>query len=124
MIRLITISFLFLAFGVSAASSAQSERGVPNALRYVGAEAIGSDGKRLGVIDNFLVKSDGQVQAALINVKGFLGLVDCNMAVPWEKLQRSDDVRKVNIDMTRVEFNSLPIWEPKNTVGLRLARPG
>ena len=117
---MIVTSLLLLALGAATTARAQPAQETALASRHLGAEAFGSDGKRLGVVDNFLVRSDGVIAAALINVKGFMGLVECSMAVPREKLQWTDDMRRVRISMTKVEFETLPVWDPKNSGDLRL----
>jgi hypothetical protein len=84
------------------------------AALYVGAEAVARTGERLGTVDNVLVGSDGQARAVLIKARLFLGLVECRMAVPWERItavEAGDQRRRLVLDMTRREFNAMPEWD-------------
>lgn len=104
-------------------SAAAQPNPVADAARYVGADAIGSDGSRLGVVENLLLLADGQIVAAVVMTKVFLGLRECRMAIPWQKIKTGVDAKSVAVDMTRDEFNKLSEWESKNTPELRLLRP-
>lgn len=111
--RILVCAALLLSFG----------HGVFAQPTTIGADAIGRDGARLGVVDNLLLSADGQVQSALIRAKIFMGLVECRMAVPWANIKDAGDSRKVIVDLTKEQFNALPEWEPKKTPELRLAKP-
>ena len=109
--------------GFSLNTFAQPEMTPAQSLRFVGAEALGRDGERLGVVTNFLIKPNGRLQAALIKTTALFGLMACTMAVPWEKARHGYDVKKIGFEVTKAEFNLLPPWEAKNTPGFGLARP-
>lgn len=91
-------------------------------LRYLGAEAVGSDGKRLGVVDNLLVGADGAVEAVLIKNKIYMGLSECFMAVPWKTAKPGTDEKRLELSLTYAEFMKLPEWEPKSTPTLKKVR--
>ena len=80
------------------------------AKRFIGADAYSRDGRKLGVVTLFLANSDGQIKTAVVRTKAFI-FFDCDMAVPWEKVSLSKD--RLNVDMTRDEFNSLPEWKAR-----------
>lgn len=94
----------------------------PDAAR-IGAQAVGKDGRVLGVVDNFLITADGQVHSVLIRTRIYLGLVECRMAVPKAQVRTATQLPAVQVDLTRDEFYKLPEWEPKRTPALKLARP-
>jgi sporulation protein YlmC with PRC-barrel domain len=84
---------------------------------------VARDGSRLGVVENLLLRPDGQIDSTLIKAKAFLGLVECRMAIPWRIVKAADDSRKILVELTKEEFNSLPEWECKKAPELRLAKP-
>ncbi|MDR5907336.1 PRC-barrel domain-containing protein [Franzmannia qiaohouensis] len=61
------------------------------------------DDEEIGSIDNLLLDEDGQIQALIVSVGGFLGIGDKNVAIEWEsvELSQEDDDYVVRVNATR-----------------------
>jgi sporulation protein YlmC with PRC-barrel domain len=115
-IRALLLSLSLISCGVLG----QPQQLSPRLDRYVGLEMTGSDGKVLGVVDNFLVTPDGEVKAVLVRTKLLLGVGEGRTAIPWPEVRQMTDGRSLFASMTWTEFYRLPDWKPKSTpeVGL------
>lgn len=68
----------------------------------VGASVDTPDGERIGSIDDItIVVGEGQINAAIISVGGFLGFGAKSIAVDWSELQINWDAREVVLNMSR-----------------------
>ncbi len=63
------------------------------ASKLVGLDVYGSDNARIGDINEILVGRDGQAQAVVIGVGGFLGVGEKNVAVPFKALEWASEPR-------------------------------
>lgn len=55
--------------------------------KFVGLDVYGSEGQKVGDINEVLVDGTGNAQAVVIGVGGFLGIGEKNVAVPFSALQ-------------------------------------
>lgn len=86
------------------ASAGKTVRGI----KLVGTEINSPDGEQVGEIENVLF-NEGQAEAVLVDVGGFLGIGEKRVAIPTDKLTASGD--KFQIDMTKEEVEGLPEFE-------------
>ena len=79
----------------------------PNEARsLVDKPVYGSDGKKIGEINNVLIGKDGRARAAVIDVGGFLGVGEKKVAVDWKQLNISGD--RIVVGMTKDQAKAAP----------------
>ena len=74
-----------------------------------GAAVYDSTGERIGELDDILMGSDGTSMAASLDVGGFLGIGERDVAVPVTDLTPSDDGFTVNL--SREQLEALPEFD-------------
>ncbi len=104
---------LALLAGFSIAGAASAQEAVvtqQSADELLGGWVLGSavtsvDGERIGSIDDItIVAGEGQINAAIISVGGFLGFGAKSIAVDWSELEINWDAREVVLNMSREEM--------------------
>jgi sporulation protein YlmC with PRC-barrel domain len=79
----------------------------PNEARsLVDKPVYGSDGKKIGEINNVLIGKDGRARAAVIDFGGFLGVGEKKVAVDWKQLNISGD--RIVVGMTKDQAKAAP----------------
>lgn len=77
--------------------------------RVDGTDIYGSDGKKIGAVENLMIdKQSGQVTDAVISVGGFLGIGEERHSLPWQKLNYSTDHDGYVIDATKEQLKEAP----------------
>ena len=86
----------------------------------IGTNAVTANNEDIGEIENLLISPDGQVEAAIIEWGGFLGIGSRTAAVPWNELRLNEAGDRVVIDMTREEMEALPAYngDPASVAGI------
>lgn len=79
----------------------------------VGATVENTSGESVGEIGDIIVGADGNANAALISVGGFLGLGQKDVAVPFADLnvQEQDGALKVTVAMSSETLESMPAYK-------------
>ena len=67
------------------------------ASKLVGVSVMGADQKKIGKIEDVLVDHDGNAQAIVISVGGFLGIGAKDVAVPFKMMQWRTEGRPVPV---------------------------
>ncbi len=64
-------------------------------------------------IGDLIIDQDGQVVAVVVNVGGFLGMGEKDVAIDWNKVKMSGnaDDRDLRVDMTREELETASEFE-------------
>jgi hypothetical protein len=67
----------------------------------------------IGKVSDLIVTEDGQVQAIVVGVGGFLGIGEKRVALDWDsvKLTRQDDDRTFEVSATRDELEQMPEYK-------------
>jgi len=79
----------------------------PNEARgLIDKPVYGSDGKKIGEINNVLIGKDGRARAAVIDFGGFLGVGEKKVAVDWKQLNISGD--RIVVGMTKDQAKAAP----------------
>ena len=68
-----------------------------------GAAVYDSAGERVGELDDILMGEDGTSMAASLDIGGFLGMGEKDVAIPVTDLARSDDGFMVNLSQEELE---------------------
>jgi|SRR5690242_2210543 sporulation protein YlmC with PRC-barrel domain len=79
----------------------------------VGKTIYGQDNRKIGEVENVVMGQNGQVEAVLVDVGGFLGLGQHRVAIPLQQLQIGQD--RVVSTLTEKQARDLP--EYKNQSG-------
>jgi sporulation protein YlmC with PRC-barrel domain len=84
--------------------------------KLAGAKVMGPDNKSIGDISDLLVDQNGNVQAVVIGVGGFLGLGEKDVAIPFKNMTvaRSSDgksIDHVSVVYTKDQLNSAPTFK-------------
>ena len=74
-----------------------------------GASVYDSAGERIGELDDILMGADGSSMAASLDVGGFLGMGEKDVAIPVTDLAPAEDGFTVN--MTQEELEAMPEFE-------------
>lgn len=86
-----------------------------NTEDLTGARVYGANDEDIGEISELLVNDDGEIERAVLDIGGFLGMGEHSIAVPMEELQilRSDggDDFRVYIDNTQESLEAQPEYE-------------
>ena len=64
---------------------------------------------KIGTIDDVIVSDDGQIQAFVIGVGGFLGMGEKDVIIDLDQLTQDGDHLKVN--MTKEQIGALPDFD-------------
>jgi len=69
---------------------------------------LGGNNERIGSVDDLLLAQDGQVQAVLVGVGGFLGIGQKTVAIPFDALKRSPESNQLTTSYSRQELEQAP----------------
>jgi sporulation protein YlmC with PRC-barrel domain len=91
------------------------------ASTLLGKEIFGPDDQSIGEVSDLVLQKDGETRAALIDVGGFLGVGEKEIAIPFDQIevQQAQDQGgepRLTIAMSREELEQLPAFED-NTMG-------
>ena len=90
-------------------TQARDKSGVLKGSDLIGLKVEGTDGKKLGTIKDLVINpTDGDVNYAVLDYGGFLGVNDKYFAVPWEALKINDDRKKALLDVTKKDLKTRP----------------
>ena len=104
----LAVSVCLLTGGMSGAWAADKS-GVLKASHLIGMKVQGTDGKKLGDIKDLVVDpADGDIDYAVLDFGGFLGIGDKYFAVPWEAIQWTPDGKYAVLDVTKRDLKQAP----------------
>src|SRR6476619_3994736 len=110
----LAVSVCLLTGGMSCAWAAD-KIGVLKASHLIGMKVQGTDGKKLGDIKDLVVDPmDGDIDYAVLDYGGFLGVGDKYFAVPWEAFKFSADGKKAILDVTKKDLKQAPGFDKKH----------
>jgi sporulation protein YlmC with PRC-barrel domain len=98
-----------------AGQSMSSQRGAfsnaAHASDIIGKKAYGPNGETVGNVNDLLIDSSGRVQAAVVDVGGFLGMGQHTVALDWTQLKIAPSSDRVTIGMTKEQLKSAPEYK-------------
>jgi sporulation protein YlmC with PRC-barrel domain len=81
----------------------------------MGQEIYGPDDESIGEVSDLVLQEDGETRAALIDVGGFLGVGEKEVAIPFEQIEvqpgQNGEEPRLKVAMSREELEQLPAWE-------------
>jgi sporulation protein YlmC with PRC-barrel domain len=72
-------------------------------------DIYGSDGKRIGEVDEVLMTPEGKITAVSVEVGGFLGVGDKEVVIELNQLRRKGDT--IMTDLTKEQVEALQSWD-------------
>ena len=112
---MILAATIFVMVGALDTTDARDRSGVLKGSDVIGMKVEGPDGKKLGDIKDLVIDPmDGDIDYAVLDYGGFLGVGDKYFAVPWEALQLSEDGKKVILDVTKKDLKQAPGFDKKH----------
>jgi hypothetical protein len=91
------------------------DRSVLTADDVTGATLYGPNDEEIGDIGNLVLDPNGQLEAAIVEVGGFLGMGERQVAIPIDQLsiQRQSDGDEVRVfsELTEQDIEAMPEYE-------------
>ena len=113
-VLMILAATIFVIGGAVDTTHARDRSGVLKGSNLIGMKVEGADGKKLGSIKDLVINPiDGDVDYAVLDYGGFLGVNDKYFAVPWEALKISNDRKKALLDVTKKDLKQAPGFDKK-----------
>ena len=114
-VMIIVAASLLLVVGMLDTTHARDKSGVLKGSDLIGMKVEGADGKKLGDIKDLVVDPmDGDIDYAVLDYGGFLGVGDKYFAVPWEAFKFSADGKKAVLDVTKKDLKQAPGFDKKH----------
>ena len=106
--RILVASMLFTLVGTLSVVDAKDKSGVLKASELIGMKVEGTDGKNLGKIRDLVIHPAGDIEYAVLDFGGFLGIGDKYFAVPWDALRKTENGKKIALDTTKRDLKKAP----------------
>jgi sporulation protein YlmC with PRC-barrel domain len=74
----------------------------------------GSDGNKIGEVNNVLADSSNAIKAVTVDVGGFLGMGSREVVIPVDKLQKGTEKNRLQTAMTKTEIQNLEQWSDRD----------
>lgn len=74
-----------------------------SASTYIGQTVYNANDENIGEINDLIIRKDGGVEAAVVGVGGFLGIGEKNVAVPFEKIEVSEQEDGMTLKLMTTE---------------------
>ena len=104
-----------LALSVGAPGDARDRSGVLKASEIIGKKVEGVDGKSLGSIRDLVIDPEsGDIQYAVLDFGGFVGIGDKYFAVPWQALQLDQEKKRLALDLHKKDLKDAPGLDKNN----------
>ncbi|HIJ61342.1 MAG TPA: PRC-barrel domain-containing protein [Rhodospirillaceae bacterium] len=82
-----------------------------HASDIIGKSAYGANGESIGSINDLLIDSKGQVEAAIVDVGGFLGMGQHSVAINWDQMKVTPSDSRVIVSMTKDQLKAAPEYK-------------
>lgn len=109
LLRQAVVALMVMLLSAVSLVEAKDKSGVLKASELIGMKVEGTDGKSLGKIRDLVIDpEDGDVQYAVLDFGGFLGIGDKYFAVPWDALNKTENGKKIALDTTKRDLKKAP----------------
>ncbi len=90
--------------------------------KLIGATVYGPDNSSIGEISDVLISSDGKIRAVVVNVGGFSGILDKDIALPFQALRITSGpgagmIDKVTVSYSKDDLKNAPRFAYDNAAG-------
>ena len=104
-----------MALTLGTIGEARDRSGVLKASDLIGTKVQGTDGKNLGNIKDLVINpEDGDIQYAVLDFGGFVGIGDKYFAVPWEALHFDRENNRLALDLHKKDLKDAPGFDKNN----------
>jgi sporulation protein YlmC with PRC-barrel domain len=79
-----------------------------DAQKLIGHNIVNADDDKIGSVDSVMLGRQGSVQAVIVNVGGFLGLGERNVAIDWADIRVSPDGKKITTALSKDQLKAMP----------------
>jgi len=83
----------------------------------MGAEVFGSDGKKVGKVEDLILDEQQKISGVVVGVGGFLGIGEKQVGLNWQqaKVMESPDTtaKKIMINLTKADLQAAPAFKTK-----------
>jgi sporulation protein YlmC with PRC-barrel domain len=111
----LAIMSLFIVSTVDTSYGARDKSGVMKASNVIGKKVQNTEGKKLGDIKDLVIDPlEGDIDYAVLEFGGFIGMGDKYFAVPWEALRLSDNKEFFILDVNKKELKDAPGFDKNN----------
>ena len=111
----VIMSLLVAMVMISTAVEGRDKTGVLKASDVIGMKVESTEGKSLGKIkDLVLDPGEGDVQYAVLDFGGFLGIKDKYFVVPWEAIHFTPNGKKILLDVSKRDLKNAPGFDKKH----------
>lgn len=105
----LVMSLLAAMVMTSTLAEARDKTGVLKASDVIGMKVESTEGKNLGKIkDLVLDPAEGDVQYAVLDFGGFLGIKDKYFIVPWQAITFTPNGKKIVLDVSKRDLKNAP----------------
>ncbi len=105
----VIMSLLLAVVRTSTGVEARDKTGVLKASDVIGMKVEGTNGKSLGTIKDLVLDPDeGDVQYAVLDFGGFLGIKDKYFIIPWEAITFTPNGKKIMLDVSKRDLKNAP----------------
>lgn len=89
---------------------------VMSASDYIGKTVYDQAGNNIGDVNDLIISNDGQIQAVILGVGGFLGIGEKDVAVNTNAVQivQDGDNKRLVVEATKEALNSAPAYDKNN----------
>lgn len=108
-VHTLIMSLLVAVVMASTSVEARDKTGVLKASNVIGMKVESTEGKSLGKIKDLVLDPDeGDVQYAVLDFGGFLGIKDKYFIVPWEAINFTPNGKKIMLDVSKRDLKNAP----------------
>jgi sporulation protein YlmC with PRC-barrel domain len=116
--RKVLMSLIVIVFSIATAVTvieARDKSGVFKASDLIGKKVQSNEGKKLGEIKDLVIDpEEGNIEYAVLDFGGFLGIGDKYFAVPWEALNFTPDQKAIVLDVSKKDLKQAPGFDKNN----------
>jgi len=115
LLRQALVVLMVMLLGTVSPVNAKDKSGVLKASELIGMKVQGTDGKNLGKIRDLVIDPEyGDIEYAVLDVGGCLGIGDKYFVVPWDALQKTENGKKIALDTTKRDLKKAPGFDKNN----------
>jgi sporulation protein YlmC with PRC-barrel domain len=108
------------ATGTAGAIHEQAENQI-RAQEFIGTKVVDLQDKEIAKVNDLLLDKNGKAAGVVLSVRGFLGIVDKRIAVPWEQVEivkghSPGDKEIVRIAMTQEQLEAVPSFKTREAL--------
>ncbi|HJU06743.1 MAG TPA: PRC-barrel domain-containing protein [Nitrospiraceae bacterium] len=109
------IALVFFAASPMPDAVARDKSGVLKASDLIGKRVQDTEGKKLGDIKDLVINPDeGDIEYAVLDFGGFLGIGDKYFAVPWDAFDWSENQKSLVLDVKKRDLKNAPGFDKNN----------